>query len=105
MNIEMIEPEATAPAAEPDEQIKAARKILARLCEHGLVKMSIPVRQDDEDMILSAVINRAAVHDQGAEIARLHMLLDQRPSIVTVSAPEYVAWTERVCSGCFLVAL
>lgn len=91
MNIEMIEPKCST-----DEQIEAARKILARLCDRGLVKMSIPVRHDDEDIILAAVINRAAVADSAAEIARLRMLLDQRPSIVTVSAPEYVAWTERV---------
>jgi hypothetical protein len=43
-----------------DEQIAKARKILARLCDRGLLSMSVPVRDDDEDMILSAVIDRAA---------------------------------------------
>jgi len=43
-----------------EAEIAAARKILARLCDNGLVRMSIPVQPDDEDIILSAVIERAA---------------------------------------------
>lgn len=40
--------------------IAAAKKILARLCDEGLVHMSIPVRSDDEDMVLSRVIALAS---------------------------------------------
>ena len=40
--------------------IETARKVLARLCDHGLVSMSIPVRQTDEDLALSRVIECAA---------------------------------------------
>jgi hypothetical protein len=40
--------------------LEQARKILSRLCDNGLLSMSIPVRENDEDMVLSAVIEYAA---------------------------------------------
>lgn len=43
------------------DDIKRARGILARLCENGLVSMSVPVRQEDEDMVLLRIIEAAAL--------------------------------------------
>lgn len=64
-----------APAV--DEDVKAARTILARLCEEGLVRMSIPVRPDDEDMVLSRVIDRAALATtERSELDRLRILVN-----------------------------
>jgi len=45
---------------EIDGDVKRAKEILARLCDQGLLSMSIPVRNDDEDMVLSRVINALA---------------------------------------------
>lgn len=41
--------------------IEGARKILARLCNSGRVRMTVPPRDDDEDMILLAIIELAAL--------------------------------------------
>lgn len=41
--------------------IEGARKILARLCNSGQVRMTVPPREDDEDMILLAIIELAAL--------------------------------------------
>lgn len=69
-NWPFAEPKREAPAASPSasectapmkpSDIKRAEEILARLCDQGLVQMSIPVHQDDEDMVLARVINLAA---------------------------------------------
>lgn len=41
--------------------IEGARKILARLCNSGRVRMTVPPRDDDEDMVLLAIIELAAL--------------------------------------------
>jgi len=51
----------TKPTQPEDDLVGSARRILARLCGKGLLRMSLPVRPDDEDMILEAVIDRAAL--------------------------------------------
>ena len=62
----LLKPEplyATLPApqaAEPSD-IEDARAILARLCDEGYLRMSIPVRDKDDDMILKRVIDAAAL--------------------------------------------
>lgn len=64
-----------APAV--DEDVKAARAILARLCEEGFVRMSIPVHPGDEDMVLSRVIDRAALATaERSELDRLRILVN-----------------------------
>lgn len=50
----------TNPNTQALADIAAANKILSRLCDKGLVSMSIPVRDSDEDMILSRVIALAS---------------------------------------------
>lgn len=46
------------PVAEPDD-IERAKDILGSLCDRGYVRMSIPARPTDDDMVLSRVINLA----------------------------------------------
>lgn len=56
-------PAATAMAPLPvtAATIEGARKLLARLCNSGRVRMTVPPRDDDEDMILLAIIELAAL--------------------------------------------
>ena len=57
------ESKACASVGVGQEQLEAdiaiAKKVLARLCDNGLVSMSIPVRQTDEDMTLVRVVDAA----------------------------------------------
>lgn len=93
-----------------DELIGKAKKILKRLCERGILRMSIPVRlDDDEDMVLSRIIDRAA--DKGltdperVELNRLRALInspqteDYTSAVVMEAAHQQERWGSEHDTG------
>lgn len=77
--------------------IEGARKILARLCNSGRVRMTVPPRDDDEDMILLAIIELAALTI--AEPAAIVRHAPVRPEATSechgLDTPERVCFYEQ----------
>lgn len=83
--------------------IAAANKILSRLCDKGLVSMSIPVRDSDEDMILSRVIALASrLQEQEGQPA----LSERTSKDYAIEHAEYMAVAaERLSDAVNLLAV
>lgn len=91
--------------AERDEDIARAFDILNRLCDKGLLSMSVPMRDSDEDMVLSRIIKRAALSLTPADT--LHGAIDHRQeralraeeALREIAEMTYDAWTNGARAG------